>query len=72
MVTGNPYEQKHHFGERLCPKSIASSSRAAPEIFRRTYRYPQIKFSDIGRKCFGWPLRQAWIEARERVRVRDL
>jgi hypothetical protein len=39
------------------------------EIFRRTYRYPQIKFSDIGRKCFGWALRQAWIEAREQARV---
>jgi hypothetical protein len=39
------------------------------EIFRQTYRYPQIKFSDIGRKCFGWALRQAWMEARERARV---
>jgi hypothetical protein len=25
------------------------------EIFRRAYRYPHIKFSDIGRKCFAWP-----------------
>jgi hypothetical protein len=39
------------------------------EIFRRTYRYPQIKFSDIGRKCFGCASRQAWIEARARARV---
>jgi hypothetical protein len=38
-------------------------------IFRQTYRYPQIKFSDIGRKCFAWALRQAWIEAREAARV---
>jgi hypothetical protein len=38
-------------------------------IFRQTYCYPQIKFSDIGRKCFGWALRQAWIEAREVARV---
>jgi hypothetical protein len=38
-------------------------------IFRQTYRYPQIKFSDIGRKCFGWALKQAWIEAREAARV---
>jgi hypothetical protein len=38
-------------------------------IFRQTYCYPQIKFSDIGRKCFGWALRQAWIEAREAARV---
>jgi hypothetical protein len=38
-------------------------------IFRQTYRYPQIKFSDIGRKCFAWALRQAWVEAREAARV---
>jgi hypothetical protein len=41
-------------------------------IFRQTYRYPQIKFSDIGRKCFAWALRQAWIEARETARVAAL
>ena len=38
-------------------------------IFRQTYRYPQIKFADIGRKCFAWALRQAWVEAREAARV---
>ena len=38
-------------------------------IFRRTYKYPQIKFSDIGRKCFAWALRRAWIEAREVARL---
>ena len=38
-------------------------------IFRQTYCYPQIKFSDIGRKCFAWALRQAWVEAREAARV---
>ena len=38
-------------------------------IFRQTYCYPQIKFSDIGRTCFGWALRQAWSEAREAARV---
>jgi hypothetical protein len=38
-------------------------------IFRQTYCYPQIKFSDIGRKCFAWALRQAWVEARETARV---
>jgi hypothetical protein len=26
-------------------------------IFRQTYCYPQIKFSDIGRKYFAWALR---------------
>src|SRR5450759_4657379 len=41
-------------------------------IFRQTYCYPQIKFSDIGRKCFAWALRQAWIEARETARVAAL
>jgi hypothetical protein len=41
-------------------------------IFRQTYCYPQIKFSDIGRKCFGWALRQAWVEAREAARVAAL
>jgi hypothetical protein len=38
-------------------------------IFRQTYCHPQIKFSDIGRKCFAWALRQAWVEAREAARV---
>jgi hypothetical protein len=38
-------------------------------IFRQTYCYPRIKFSDIGRKCFAWALRQAWVEAREAARV---
>lgn len=34
-------------------------------IFRETYKYPAIKFSSIGWKCFGWALRTAWAEARE-------
>jgi hypothetical protein len=41
-------------------------------IFRRTYKYPQIKFSDIGRRCFAWALRQAWVEAREAARLTAL
>ena len=41
-------------------------------IFRHTYRYPQIKFADIGRKCFAWALRQAWVEAREAARLASL
>lgn len=41
-------------------------------IFRRTYKYPQIKFADIGRRCFAWALRQAWVEAREAARVAAL
>jgi hypothetical protein len=41
-------------------------------IFRQTYSYPRIKFSDIGRKCFAWALRQAWVEAREAARVAAL
>jgi len=34
-------------------------------IFHQTYRYAQIKFSDIGRHCFAWTLKQAWVETRE-------
>ena len=34
-------------------------------IFRKTYHYPQIKFSDIGRNCFAWALRQAQRPAME-------
>jgi hypothetical protein len=34
-------------------------------IVGEAYKYPQIKFADIGRKCFAWALRQAWTEARE-------
>jgi hypothetical protein len=41
-------------------------------IFRQTYKYPQIKFSDIGRPCFAWALRQAWVEAREAARAAAL
>src|SRR5579862_6545938 len=41
-------------------------------VFRQTYKYPQIKFSDIGRRCFAWALRQAWVEAREAARVAAL
>lgn len=43
--------------------------RRAWAIFRDTYKYPQIKFSDIGRKCFAWALGQAWAEAREAARL---
>lgn len=41
-------------------------------IFRRTYKFPAIKFSDIGRACFGWALRQAWAEIRAAVRLAAL
>jgi hypothetical protein len=47
----------------------ADAMRRAWVIFRQTYNFPQIKFSDIGRKCFAWALRQAWVEAREAARV---
>ena len=47
----------------------AAVMRRAWEIFRQTYKYPQIKFSDIGRKCFAWALRKAWYEAHEAARV---
>lgn len=41
-------------------------------IFRQTYCYPQIKFSDIGHTCFAWALREAWVEAKEAARVAAL
>jgi hypothetical protein len=47
----------------------ADAMRRAWAIFRRTYNFPAIKFSDIGRKCFAWALRRAWVEAREAARV---
>jgi hypothetical protein len=50
----------------------ADAMRRAWAIFRQTYNFPAIKFSDIGRKCFAWALRQAWVEAREAARVAAL
>jgi hypothetical protein len=50
----------------------AFAMRRAWEIFRQTYCYPQIKFADIGRRCFAGCLRQAWVEAREAARVAAL
>jgi len=47
----------------------AAIMRRAWAVFRETYKYPAIKFADIGRKCFAWALRKAWAEAREAVRV---
>ena len=38
-------------------------------IFREAYNYPAIKFSSIGRACFGWALRKAWTEARDAARI---
>jgi hypothetical protein len=43
--------------------------RRAWAIFREAYKYPQIKFADIGRNCFAWALRKAWAEAREAARI---
>jgi hypothetical protein len=54
------------------PIDRAALMTRAWAIFRQTYRYPQIKFSDIGRKCFAWALRQAWIEAKAAARVASL
>jgi hypothetical protein len=50
----------------------ADAMRRAWVIFRQTYNYPAIKFSDIGRKCFAWALRQAWVEAKAAARVAAL
>lgn len=50
----------------------ADVMRRAWAIFRRTYKFPAIKFNDIGRKCFAWALRQAWVEVREAARLAAL
>src|ERR1700741_944110 len=47
----------------------AALMQRAWAILRETYKYPQIKFKDIGRKCFAWALQKAWEEAREAARV---
>ena len=55
---------------RALPKiDRAALMSRAWAIFRQTYKFPQIKFSDIGRPCFAWALKQAWVEAREAARV---
>lgn len=46
--------------------------RRAWAIFRRTYKFSAINFNDIGRKCFAWALRQAWVEVREATRLSAL
>jgi hypothetical protein len=56
-------------GEAMPKINRAALMTRAWVIFRQTYRFPQIKFSDIGRKCFAWALRQAWVDAREAARV---
>jgi hypothetical protein len=50
----------------------AAVMRRAWAIFRQIYKYPLIKFSDIGRQCFAWALRKAWVESREAARVAAL
>jgi CRISPR/Cas system Type II protein with McrA/HNH and RuvC-like nuclease domain len=56
-------------GEAMPKIDRSAVMHRAWAIFRETYKYPQIKFADIGRKCFGWALRKAWAEAREAARV---
>lgn len=34
-------------------------------IFGEVYLFPRIKFSSLGRKCFGSCLKRAWVEARK-------
>jgi hypothetical protein len=54
------------------PSIKQDAMRRAWVISRQTYNFPAIKFSDIGRRCFAWSLRQAWVEAREAARVAAL
>jgi hypothetical protein len=59
-------------GEAMPKIDRAALMTRAWAIFRQTYNFPQIKFSDIGRKCFAWALRRAWVEAKEAARVAAL
>jgi hypothetical protein len=70
-LESNPNDQTHRSSGRRSYAQDRSRDSHDPRlaIFRQTYRYPQIKFSDIGRKCFAWALRQAWVECREAARV---
>lgn len=48
------------------PKSKRCTVMArAWQIFRETYRYPQIKLASIGRHCFVGCLQRAWAEWRQ-------
>jgi len=42
------------------------------EIFRERYKYPQMPFKSIGRKCFGWALHVAHHERRETLRLKAM
>lgn len=54
---------------RAMPKmDRAAVMRRAWAVFRETYRYPEITFKDIGRKCFAWALRKAWEAYRNEIR----
>jgi len=55
---------------RAMPKFDRTAVTArAWTIFRETYFYLRIQFSSIGRACFGWALRKAWVEARKAARI---
>jgi hypothetical protein len=56
-------------GEAMPKIDRSAVMHRAWAIFRETYKYPRISFADIGRKCFGWALREAWAETREAARV---
>ena len=56
-------------GEAMPKTDRAALMRRAWAIFAESYKFPQIKFRDIGRKCFAWALKRAWAEAREAARI---
>ena len=56
-------------GEAMPKTDRAALMRRAWAIFAESYKFPTIKFKDIGRKCFAWALKQAWAEAREAARL---
>jgi hypothetical protein len=75
------YQTRHLKATPMTKPTASSAGGAMPKIdraslmtrawaiFRQTYKYPQIKYADIGRKCFAWALKQAWAEAREAARL---
>lgn len=69
MTTNNTITVNSRAMPKFNRKAIMARAWA---IFRETYKYPAIKFSSIGWKCFGWALRTAWAEAREAARIADI
>jgi hypothetical protein len=63
-------DRVHSTQRKMAPKIDRSAIMArAWTIFRTIYKYPSIKFSSIGWKCFGSCVRKAWAEAKEAASI---